>query len=80
MSCQPIQELSQGLSEPEFYSDLLYKLREIVGSYNFQRIFIKIISNLKRVAITLMHCNRLHAWWSTQSWLATLLSPLIARR
>ena len=27
-----------------------------------------------------MYCNRLHAWWSTQSGLATLLSSLIARR
>ena len=27
-----------------------------------------------------MYCNRLHAWWSTQSRLATLLSSLIARR
>ena len=26
-----------------------------------------------------MFCNRLHAWWSTQSLLATLLSSLIAR-
>ena len=32
------------------------------------------------LAITLMYCNRLHAWWSTQSGLATLLSSLIARR
>ena len=27
-----------------------------------------------------MYCNRPHAWWSTQSRLATLLSSLIARR
>ena len=27
-----------------------------------------------------MYCNRLHAWWSPQSRLATLLSSLIARR
>ena len=27
-----------------------------------------------------MYCNRLHAWWSTQSQLATLLSSLIACR
>ena len=27
-----------------------------------------------------MYCNRLHAWWSTQSRLATLLSSLIARQ
>ena len=34
---------------------------------------------IKRLAITLMYCSRLHAWWSTQSRLATLLSSLIAR-
>ena len=33
---------------------------------------------MKILAITLMYCNRLHAWWSTQSRLATLLSSLIA--
>ena len=35
---------------------------------------------MKKLAITLMYCNRLHAWWSTKSRLATLLSSLIARR
>ena len=25
----------QGLSEPEFYGDLVYKLKKIVGSYYF---------------------------------------------
>ena len=35
---------------------------------------------IKRLAITLIYCNRLHAWWSTKSRLATLLSFLIARR
>ena len=28
--------LRQGLSEPEFYGDLVYKLKKIVGSDNFQ--------------------------------------------
>ena len=32
------------------------------------------------MAITLMYCNRLRAWWSTQSRLATLLSSLIAQQ
>ena len=54
--------LRQGLSEPDFYGDLVYKLKEIVGSNNFSAQFIKIISHLKRLAITLMYCNRLHAW------------------
>ena len=30
--------------------------------------------------ITLMYCSRQHAWWSTQSRLATLLFSLIAHR
>ena len=37
--------LRQGLSEPEFYGDLVYKLKKIVGSNNFLAQFIKIIPN-----------------------------------
>ena len=71
--------LRQGLSEPEFYGDLVYKLKKIVGSNKFSVQFIKLISHYKILAIRLMYCNRLHAWWSIQSRLATLLSSLIAR-
>ena len=71
--------LRQGLSEPDFNGDLVYMSKKIVGSNNFTAQLIKIII-IKRLAITLMYCNRLHAWWSTQSRLATLLSSLIARR
>ena len=35
--------LCQGLSDPEFYGDLVYKLKKIVGSNNFSAQFIKII-------------------------------------
>ena len=28
-------------SEPEFYGDLVYKLKKIVGTNNFQRSFLK---------------------------------------
>ena len=38
--------LRQGLSEPEFYGDLVYKLKKIVGSYSFSAQFIKIIFSL----------------------------------
>ena len=64
--------LCHGQSEPDLYGDLVYKLKKIVGSNNF--------SIMKRLAITLMYCNRLLAWWSNQSRLATLLSFLIAGR
>ena len=41
--------LRQGLSEPEFYGDLVYKLKKIVGSNNFSTQFIKIISHYKKI-------------------------------
>ena len=41
--------LRQGLSEPEFYGDLMYKLKQIVGSNNFSAQFIKIISHYKKI-------------------------------
>ena len=66
----------QGLSEPEFYGDLVYKLKKIVGSNNFSAQFIKIISHYKKI----MYCSRRHAWWSTQSRVATLLSSFIAHQ
>ena len=41
--------LRQGLSEPEFYGDITYKLKKIVGSNNFSAQFIKIISRYKKI-------------------------------
>ena len=41
--------LRQGLSEPDFYGDLVYKLKKIVGSNNFSAQFIKINSHYKKI-------------------------------
>ena len=41
--------LRLGLSEPEFYDDLVYKLKKIDGSYNFLAQFIRIISHYKKI-------------------------------
>ena len=41
--------LRQGLLESEFYGDLVYKLKKIVGSNNFSAQFIKMISHYKRI-------------------------------
>ena len=68
------------LSEPEFYGDLVYRLKKILGSNYFSAQFIKLFRIAKRLAITLMYCSRLHASWSTKSRLATLLFSLIAHR
>ena len=41
--------MRQGLLEPEFYGDLVYTLKKIVGSNNFSAQFIKIISHYKKI-------------------------------
>ena len=45
----------------------------------FQRSSLKYFPIIKRLAITLMYCNRLHAWWSTQSQWQLCFPSLIAR-
>ena len=41
--------LLQGLSEPEFYGDLVYKFRKIIGKNNFPYHFKKIIVHYKTI-------------------------------
>ena len=41
--------LRQGLSEPDFYGDFVYKLKKIVGSNIFSAQFVKIISHYKKI-------------------------------
>ena len=41
--------MRQGISEPEFYGGLVYKLKKIFGSSNFSAQFIKIISHYKKI-------------------------------
>ena len=45
--------LRQGLSEPDFYGDLVYKLKKIVDSNKFSAQFIKIISHYKKIGYTI---------------------------
>ena len=41
--------LLQGLSEPEFYGDLVYKFRKIIGKNDFSNHFKKIIVRYKKI-------------------------------
>ena len=41
--------LHQGLSEPQFYGDLLYKFKKIMGKYEFPYHFKKIIVRYKKI-------------------------------
>ena len=44
--------LLQGLSEPEFYGDLVYKFRKVIGKYDFPYHFKKTIVLIKRLVVT----------------------------
>ena len=45
--------LQQGISEPEFYGDLVYIFRKIVGKSNFSEQFRKLINRYKRIGYSL---------------------------
>ena len=45
--------LQQGISEPEFYDDLVYRFRKIVGKSNFSEQFRKLINRYKRIGYSL---------------------------
>ena len=64
--------LSGGLSEPEFYGDLVYKFKKLIGSNDFSFQFRKIITRYRRIGYNLNVMR--------QSWLITMLPSLIARR
>ena len=43
----------QGISEPEFYGDLVYRIRKIMGKYKFSEQFRKLINCDKRKGYSL---------------------------
>ena len=47
--------LHQGLSEPEFYGDLVYKFKKIVGRVDFCDQFRKIIVRYKRIGYNIKY-------------------------
>ena len=45
--------LSEGLSEPEFYGDLVYKFKKLIGSNDFSFQFRKIVTRYRRIGYNL---------------------------
>ena len=71
--------LRQGLSESDFYDDLVYKLKKIVGSYYFSAQFIKIISHYKKIGYNINATDSMLGSQPNHGW--QLYFPLlIARR
>ena len=53
--------LLEGLSEPEFYGDLVYKFRKIIGINDFPYHFKKVIVvRYKKIGYNIDFCDRRH--------------------
>ena len=72
--------LNQGLSEPEFYGDLVYKFIKIVGRADFSDQFKTIIVRYKRIGYNINIMRKSACLVFNPSRLITLLPSLIARR
>ena len=72
--------LSEDLSEPEFYGDLVYKFKKLIGINDFSFQFRKIITRYRRIGYNLNVMRQSACLVLTQSWLITMLPSLIARR
>ena len=72
--------MRQGLSEPEIYGDLVYKLKKIVGSYNFSAQFIKLFSIIKKIGCNIIVLQQTECLEVNPITVGNLLSSLIARR
>ena len=45
--------MQQGICNQEFYGDLVYKCKKIIGNPNFSNLFKRIVNHYKRAGYTL---------------------------
>ena len=45
--------MQQGICNTEFYGDLVYKFKKIIGNPNFSNLFKRILNHFKRAEYTL---------------------------
>ena len=72
--------LLQGPAEPEFYGDLVYKFRKIIGKNDFSYHFKRISVRYKKIRYKIDVLRPTACFLLIQSRLTALLNSLIARR
>ena len=45
--------MQQGICNPEFYGDLVYKFKKIIGNPNFSKLLKRIVNRFKRAGYSL---------------------------
>ena len=72
--------MQQGICNPEFYGDLVYKFKKIIGNPNFSYLLKRIVKRFKRAGYSLDIMRQTACLVLTQSWLKAMLHSLVARR
>ena len=72
--------MQQGISNPEFYGDLVYKFKKIIGNPKFSNRFKRIVNRFKRAGYSLDIMRQTACLGLTQSWLKAMLQSLVAWR
>ena len=72
--------LLEGLSEPEFYRDLVYKFRKITGKNDFPYHFKKIIVRYKKIGYNIDVLRQTACLVVNPIKVTALLTSFIARR
>ena len=67
---------SEGLSESEFYGDLVYKFKKLIGRNYFSFQLKKFLTCYKRIGYNLNVMRKSACLVLTQSWLITMLPSL----
>ena len=53
--------LQQAISNPEFYGDLVYKFKKLIGNPNFSHLVKRIVNRFQENRVYYILCGRLHA-------------------
>ena len=72
--------MQQGICNPEFYGDLVYKFKKSIGNPNFSNLFKRIVTRFNRAGYTLDILRQTACLVLTQSWLKAMLHSLVTRR
>ena len=73
--------MQQGICNLEFYGDLVYEFKKIIGNPNFPNLFKRFVNRFKRAGYTLDIMRQTACLvFFTKSWLKAMLHSLVARR
>ena len=72
--------MQQGICNPEFYGDLVYKFKKIIGNPNFSYLLKRIVNRFKRAGYFLDIMRQTACLVFNPSWLKAMLHSLVARR